>query len=104
MNAPAPESDRARYEKIVEGLSAARFRDGNKVTLLENGDEIFPAMLESIRSAKHSIEFLTFVFWRSNIASRFADAFCERAKAGVTVRLLLDAAGGASISARTLWQ
>jgi len=104
MKSPAASPDSSRFTKAIEGLSSAKFRDGNKLTLLQNGDEIFPAMLDAIRSAQHSIEFVTFVFWRSNIATRFADALGERAKAGVTVRLLVDAAGGASIGARTVWQ
>jgi cardiolipin synthase len=61
-------------------------------------------MLEAITTAKHSINFLSYVFWRSRIATQFADALAERARAGVRVRLLLDAVGGATIDARTLWR
>jgi cardiolipin synthase len=61
-------------------------------------------MLEAIQGATSSIEFLTYVFWRSSIATQFAECLCERARAGVSVRILLDAAGGAKIGARTVWQ
>jgi len=80
------------------------FRPGNRLGLLQNGDEIFPAMLEAIRGAQTSIEFLTYVYWNSRIANEFATALCERARAGVKVRLLVDAVGGAVMNTRTVWQ
>lgn len=63
---------------------------GNAVTLLQNGDEIFPAMLEAIREAKHSICFETYVYWSGDIAIAFAEALEEAAKRGVTVLVILD--------------
>jgi cardiolipin synthase len=88
----------------VEAATGSIHRPGNSLVLLQNGSEIFPAMLEAIRGAKHTVEFLSYVFWRSHIASEFAEALKERAQAGVTVRLLVDAVGGATISARTIWE
>jgi cardiolipin synthase len=75
---------------------------GNTVTLLQNGDDIFPAMLEAIASARQRIDFCTYVYWKSAIANRFAQALAERARAGVTVRLIIDAIGGATMDTRTL--
>lgn len=66
---------------------------GNTVTDLENGDEIFPAMLEAIRSAQRSITFETYIYWSGQIGQQFADALTERARAGVKVKLLIDWAG-----------
>lgn len=66
---------------------------GNDVTLLENGDEIFPAMLDSIRDARESINFLTYVYWTGDIARTFADELSAAARRGVRVRVLLDAFG-----------
>jgi cardiolipin synthase A/B len=80
------------------------FRPGNRVDILQNGDEIFPAMLEAISGAQTSIEFLTYVYWHSRVANEFAAALCERARAGVKVRLLVDAVGGAVMNTRTVWQ
>jgi cardiolipin synthase len=92
-----------KYVSVVEDATGTPYRAGNDVSILQNGDEIFPALLEAVRHAEHSIEFLSYVFWRSHIARQFADALIERARAGVEVRLLVDAVGGASISARTIW-
>ena len=66
---------------------------GNRVRILRNGVEIFPAMLEAIRAARDSIDFLTFVYWTGDVADQFSRALAERARAGVRVRVLLDAVG-----------
>lgn len=71
--------------------------EGNRIELLENGDEIFPPMLEAIRDAKHSINFLTFVYWTGDIAREFAEALAAAAERGVEVRVLLDAFGAAKM-------
>ena len=71
--------------------------EGNAIDVLRNGDEIFPAMLESIAAARKTIDFLTFVYWEGEIGRKFAEALSERAEAGVRVRVLLDGFGALSI-------
>src|SRR5437868_7707772 len=58
---------------------------GNKIELLANGDEYFPAMLEAIRSAQHTVNFAAYIMDSDEIGHQFCDAFCERARAGVEV-------------------
>lgn len=69
---------------------------GNKIELLHNGDQIFPALLGAIRAAKKSVNFEAFLFQSGRVGSQFRDAFCERARAGVRVRVLLDGLGAGS--------
>ncbi len=64
--------------------------DGNVVRELINGDEIFPAMLNAIRSAQRTITFETYIYWSGSIGAQFAAALAERARAGVKVHVLLD--------------
>jgi len=78
------------------------FTTGNKVRFLQNGDEIFPAMLDAIEGAKESIRLLTFVYWTGDIATAFAEALSDRARAGVDVTVLLDAYGAARMEAHVL--
>jgi cardiolipin synthase len=92
---PAPGT--ADFARLVEALTIAPLRQGNRVTVLRNGDEIFPAMLEAIRSAEHTINFATYVYWTGSIAPEFAGALAERAEAGVQVNVLLDAVGAAKM-------
>jgi len=75
---------------------------GNKITTLVNGTQIFPAMLNAIRAAKHSINFETYVFSDGEIAREFTEALAERATAGVKVRAILDAHGSAKAGAKNL--
>ena len=70
---------------------------GNKATMLVNGDEIFPAMLEGIRGAKKSVLFETFIYWSGEIGDEFADALSERARNGVDVRVLIDWVGSIKV-------
>ena len=63
---------------------------GNKVDTLLNGEQIFPAMLDAIRSAKKTITFETYIYWSGNVGRAFANAISERAKAGVKVHVLID--------------
>jgi cardiolipin synthase A/B len=66
---------------------------GNKIVLLHNGDEIFPALLAAIRGAKKSVNFEAFLFESGKVGNQFRDLFCEKARAGVRVRVLLDGVG-----------
>nr|WP_257042081.1 phospholipase D-like domain-containing protein [Streptomyces sp. TLI_55] len=89
---------RRRLERLI-GVAAT---EGNELARLRNGDEIFPAMLQTIRSARHTIDMMTFVYWRGEIARDFARALADRARAGVRVRLLLDGFGAQKIERQLL--
>jgi cardiolipin synthase len=70
---------------------------GNTVTDLENGDEIFPAMLAAIASAQKTITFETYIYWSGEIGRKFADALAERARAGLQVNVTIDWVGSISM-------
>ncbi|GHB06185.1 cardiolipin synthase B [Streptomyces chryseus] len=91
--APPGEDRSARIRRRLERLIGIAATEGNAVLPLRNGDEIFTAMLEGIRSARHTVDMMTFVYWKGDIALQFAEALAERASAGVRVRLLLDGFG-----------
>jgi len=82
-----------RYRRALEGLIGVPATEGNQVDVLRNGDRIFPAILEAIRTATSTVDFLTFVYWEGSIGRDVAAALTERASAGVRVRVLLDAFG-----------
>jgi cardiolipin synthase len=75
---------------------------GNKVTLLQNGEQIFPAMLQAIRSARRTITFENFLFAQGEISDAFAEVLAERARAGVKVHFLQDALGSNCIHGRAM--
>lgn len=104
---PAPrtagDDGRVRYvRRRLERLIGVAATEGNELRVLRNGDEIFPAMLEAIRSAEHTVDMMTFVYWRGEIARDFARALADRARQGLRVRLLLDGFGSRPIEQHLL--
>jgi cardiolipin synthase len=63
---------------------------GGEATLLQNGDAFYPAMLQAIRAATDNITFEVYIFEPDEIGRQFMDAFIDRARGGVEVRLLVD--------------
>jgi cardiolipin synthase A/B len=63
---------------------------GGEATLLQNGDAFYPAMLQAIRAATDNITFEVYIFDPDEIGRQFMDAFIDRARGGVEVRLLVD--------------
>jgi cardiolipin synthase len=87
-------SDRIdELRRTLEGVIGVPATEGNRIEVLRNGDQIFPAMLDAISAAEHTIDFLTFVYWSGEIGTEFARRLAARARAGVRVRVLLDAWG-----------
>ena len=76
----------------MEAYTAAAF-DGNAVNLLLNGDEIFPAALEAIRSARETITYAQYFYEEGAIGLELAEALSERCRAGVRTHILLDGFG-----------
>jgi cardiolipin synthase len=66
---------------------------GNRIENLENGAEIFPAMLAAVKGAKQTISFETYIYWSGAVGKQFAEALEERARAGVKVHVLIDWVG-----------
>lgn len=81
------------FEEASSKAVKAPWTDGNHVKILVNGDEIFPSMLGDIKSAQKSITFETYLFIKGEMANQFVSAFCERARAGVKVHVILDSVG-----------
>lgn len=79
-----------QFLRTMAALFTASCHDGNRVVALRNGDRIFPAMLEAIAGARHTITFETYIYWSGGMGWRFAEALSERARAGVAVHVLLD--------------
>jgi cardiolipin synthase len=85
--------DSPQLERTLGALLGPPIVGGNRVTPLQNGEQIFPAMLAAIAGAQRTICFETYIYWQGGIARRFADALAARARAGVHVHVLLDALG-----------
>lgn len=67
--------------------------EDSRFEILTNGREFYPAMLEAIRSASRSVNMECYIFRADGIGRQFMEAMKERARAGVTVTLTVDAIG-----------
>ncbi len=76
--------------------------EGNRIQPLENGEQIFPAMLEAIRSARRTITFENFLWKEGEVTEAFATALADRARAGVKVHFLQDALGCDEVHGRAI--
>ncbi|HEV7805059.1 MAG TPA: phospholipase D-like domain-containing protein [Solirubrobacteraceae bacterium] len=85
------------FLRAAEAITSTPIAPGNRAEILINGDEIFPAFIETIASARQSVNLLTYIYWHGEIARAIADAVCERAHAGIEVNILLDAVGSAKM-------
>jgi cardiolipin synthase len=86
----------------ITGLTGMPMIGGNRVRVLNNGDEFYPAMLAAIRGASASITIEAYIYWKGDIGLEFAQALAERGRAGVSVKILLDAVGSSTIGAEIL--
>ncbi|MCZ7636964.1 MAG: phospholipase D-like domain-containing protein [Verrucomicrobia bacterium] len=66
---------------------------GNRIEVLVNGDAAYPAMLEAIDGARHSLTLSTYIFDRDDAGLAFARALGAAVRRGVEVRVLIDATG-----------
>jgi cardiolipin synthase len=81
------------FARAVEAHTLSGIVAGNRVDLLTNGEQIFPAMLAAIREARASITLANYIWEKGAIADELAAALAERCRAGVGVNVLVDAVG-----------
>jgi cardiolipin synthase A/B len=77
----------------LEAYAQAPIVGGNRIDILLNGDELFPVMIEVIRSAEKTISYAQYTYEEGSVARDFAEALAERCRAGVAVNVLLDGVG-----------
>jgi cardiolipin synthase len=87
----------ADFRRALGILLGPPLVSGNKITTLVNGEQIYPAMLEAIRSAQTNITFETFVF-RDGVGATFVEELSNAARRGVTVHMLLDWLGSRTMN------
>lgn len=80
----------------LAGLSHSVLVEGNSVELFENG-AFFDVLLDDMHGAQKSLHFETYLWEEGELSRRVTAALAERARAGVPVRVLVDASGGDQI-------
>ena len=90
-------ADDPMYPGYVAALLGPHPTGGNPYTVLTNGDQIFPSMLEAVNGATRRISFETYIYNKGTVGQQFTEAFIEAAKRGVLVQLVIDAMGSNKI-------
>jgi cardiolipin synthase A/B len=85
------------FADTMEAQTSSPVIGGNAVHVLLNGDEIFPAKLAAIRSARSSILYAEYFYADGAPARDIAEALAERCRAGVVAKVLLDGVGTLSM-------
>lgn len=86
----------------VTGTTGVEFTPGNRLEILNNGDEFYPSMLAAVEAAQTSITIEAYIYWAGTIGRRFAEALAAKARQGVSIKILLDAIGSSNIGEEIL--
>ena len=90
---PEIEVKKSEFAATLAAYTGTGVVGGNRVEILLNGDQIFPATLAMVRAARRNINFAQYFYEGGPPAIELAEAFAERCSAGVKVNVLLDAVG-----------
>ncbi len=94
---PSVALDDPSFVPTLEAHVTTPISRGNRATLLVNGDAIFPAKLAAIRAARTSITYAEYFWGEGQVGADIAEALAERCRAGIPVKILLDAVGALSM-------
>ena len=82
-----------QHRKLAEFIARSNrspLMANNSVRLLVNGEEKFPFLLQTLRSATSHIHIEYYIYENDVTGNEIADVLIEKAKQGVTVRFLYD--------------
>ena len=102
--AVAQRTDAGLLGQALTRAAGAPLVGGNKVRILHDAAEHYPAWLEAIRTAERTIFFESYIVHEDEWGAEFADALAERAGAGVRVRLIYDWMGALGKTSRHFWR
>ena len=92
VSTPLPSESEA-FLHVIQSICQTSVHGGNRVEILTNGSQFYPAMLDAIRAARTSVNLEAYIVSPGEIADRFVEVMAERARAGVEVRVVLDSIG-----------
>jgi len=91
-------------DQLFSRTAGAPLVRGNAVRLLRDGAENYPAWLAAIRSAGRTVHFESYILHDDGVGQRFADAFLEKARDGVPVRVIYDWFGSLAKTSAAFWR
>ncbi len=93
MSPPGRDDHLAALERAGDQITQHPAERGNSITVLHNGDEAYPRMIEAIETAQASIALSSYIFRADAAGGPFIDALIRAGRRGVQVRVLVDGIG-----------
>lgn len=85
--------DKIKLVKLLHSSENSPLTVNNEVTIIKNGENKFKALLADLENAKYHINMEYYILRDDKIGTKIIDLLCEKAKAGVKVRLSIDDVG-----------
>lgn len=98
--APTAPLDSDLYVHELQAMTGARITHANSIEPIPNGNNFYEAELDAIHKAQSTINFEVYIFQRGDTSRQVLEALTERARAGVQVRMTVDAMGSFSTPKR----
>ena len=100
LSLPSINIDDPAFRTSLEAFAGAPIVGDNRVDILLNGEQTFPALLETIASARETVTFEAYIFHEGRVANEIIEAVMNRCRHGVQVSMLLDAHGADGLPER----
>jgi len=81
------------FAHLVDTITKRPLLKGNSIHPLVNGDEAYPAMIDAINRAEHSINMMTYIFDNDSAGKKFVEALVRASQRGVEIRVMIDDVG-----------
>lgn len=90
----------SQYERVIRFLKKdlSPLTGNNRVTLLNNGEEKFPMLIQALEQARHHIHFEYYIYEEGDIGNRIAEVLKRKAQEGVSVKMIVDGVGSLGLS------
>ena len=84
---------RKKLMMLVRQNSQSALTAGNQAEILQDASEFYPALIEDLKSAQHSVHLQYFIWGADSFTERLKSILIAKANDGVEVRLLYDPLG-----------
>lgn len=101
---PSSRLPRRLAERALSRTSGAPLSDHNRVLILKDAEQNYPAWLAAICAAKQFVHLENYIFQEDETGRMFADALASKAREGVTVRVVHDWLGTWRSASKTFWR
>ena len=91
-------------EQVFSRTAGAPIIPGNKVQLLKDAAENYPAWIESMKAAEKWIHFESYIMHEDDFGREFGELLADKAREGIRVRVIYDWLGGLGKTSRRFWQ